>query len=482
MSELLELVLPTFITWSEQFVLVFFLLINLGYGTLLLLAVPEIWSHWHIADDEGVKRVLAGDALPPLTMLVPAHNEEVSIVSSVLSFLTLEYPSHEVVVVNDGSTDATVARLIEAYDLYEVPPAFSMRIPTAEIRAVYRSRTHAKLLVVDKANGGKADALNCAINCARFPFVIAVDADTLVEPDALQRLARPFLLGESVAAVGGTIRVVNACRVEQGRVVDARVDSRFLPAVQVVEYLRAFLFGRLGWNRLGGSLIISGAFGLFRRSYLLDIKGYQTGNVTEDMDLVVRLRRYLYDNKIRATIPFVPDPVAWTEVPISLKVLARQRERWHRGLILGLLQHRDLFFNAKYGVMGLLVYPFFVLEAIAPLIELLGVGLVALSLLSGSFDPVFAQVFLLVAYLFGVLLSVWAVMLEEFTFRRYPHRSDFWRMMLLAVAEGFVYRFATVGFRLHAFWKVLRRDDTWGRMIREGYAAAPRVTKSPGGR
>lgn len=473
MSDLLAAALPAFLVGTENAILAFFLLINAGYSGLLLLSIPEIWSHWHIAEDVAVKRVLTGEALPPLSVLVPAHNEEVNIVASVLSFLTLEYPRHEVVVVNDGSTDATVARLIEAYDLYEVPPAFAVRLPTAPVRAFYRSRTHAKLLVVDKANGGKADALNCAINAARFPFVIAVDADTLVEPDALQRLARPFLMGESVAAVGGTIRVVNACTVEAGRVTDARVDTRFLPAVQVVEYLRAFLFGRLGWNRLGGSLIISGAFGLFRRQYLLAIGGYQTGNVTEDMDLVVRLRRHLYDRGITARIPFIPDPVAWTEVPTSFRVLSRQRERWHRGLIVTLLTHRDLAFNARYGTLGLLAYPFFVLEAIAPLVELLGLVLVLVAAAAGGFDPTFAISFLFSAYLFGVLLSVWAVMLEEFTFRRYPHRGDFWRMLLLAVAEGLIYRPITVGYRLHAFWKVLRGDDTWGRMVREGYGAKP---------
>ena len=469
MTELWGVVLPLLLRAAESGILVFFLLVNAGYSALLLLAIPEIWSHWHIAEDEAVTRVLTGEALPPLSLLVPAHNEEVNIVSSVLSFLTLEYPRHEVVVVNDGSKDATMARLIEAYDLYEVPPAFTVRLQTKPVLAYYRSRTHAKLLVVDKANGGKADALNCAINAARFPYVIAVDADTLVEPDALQRLARPFLMGESVAAVGGTIRVVNACTVSQGRVTDARVDTRFLPAVQVVEYLRAFLFGRLGWNRLGGSLIISGAFGLFRRQYLLAIGGYQTGNVTEDMDLVVRLRRHLYEQKIAARVPFIPDPVAWTEVPTSLRVLSRQRERWHRGLILTLWTHRDLAFNPRYGTLGLLAYPFFVLEAIAPVVELFGLGLVLVAGVAGRFDGAFAISFLLAAYLFGVLLSVWAVMLEEFTFRRYPHRADFWRMLVLSVADGALFRPVTLVYRLHAFWKVLRRDDSWGRMVREGY-------------
>jgi cellulose synthase/poly-beta-1,6-N-acetylglucosamine synthase-like glycosyltransferase len=456
---------------GEQGILAFFLLLNSGYAILLLLAIPEIWRHWHISEDQQVGRTLAGSALPPLSILVPAHNEEVTIAASVLSFLTLEYPRHEVVVVNDGSKDGTMDALIAAYDLYEVPPAFPVTIRTQRVRAYYRSRTHSKLLVLDKENGGKADALNAAINAARFPYVIAVDADTLVESDALQRLARPFLLGESVAAVGGTIRVVNGCTVESGRILEARVDRRWLPGIQVVEYLRAFLFGRLGWNPLGGSLVISGAFGLFRRQYLLAIGGYQTGNVTEDMDLVVRLRRYLYEQRIEATVPFVPDPVAWTEVPSSIRVLGRQRERWHRGLIATLVAHRGLFFNPRYGRLGLLAFPFFVLEAVSPLVELAGYLLTIAGLLLGKLNVPFAVTFLGVAVAFGLLLSAWAVVLEDFTFRRYPRRADFLRLVFFAVVENVGYRQLTLWFRLQAFWKWTRGTTTWGEMRREGYGA-----------
>jgi cellulose synthase/poly-beta-1,6-N-acetylglucosamine synthase-like glycosyltransferase len=280
------------ISWSDHAAIVYLLVINTSYAVLLLASIPELWRHWRLAADEHLQRLLASDALPPLSLMVPAHNEEVSIVPSVLSFLTLEYPNLEVIVVNDGSSDDTLGELMRAFDLYEVPPAFPVSIVTQPVRAYFRSRLHSRLLVLDKANGGKADALNAALNASRHAFVVAVDADTLIEPDALMRLARPFLLGANVAAVGGTIRVANSCTVEFGRVTDARVDTRWLVGCQVVEYLRAFLFGRLGWNRLGGNLIISGAFGLFRKEYLVAIKGYRTGNVTEDMDLVVRLHRY----------------------------------------------------------------------------------------------------------------------------------------------------------------------------------------------
>lgn len=452
-------------------ILVYFILLNSFYAFLLLLSFPELWTHFQLADDEYFARVLSTDALPPISVLVPAYNEEVTIASSVLSFLTLAYPRHEVVLVNDGSKDHTMDELVRAYDLYEVPPAIQRTLPTAAVRAVYRSRTHSKLLVIDKDNGGKADSLNAAINAARFPYVIACDADTLIEPDALLRLARPFLLGREIAAIGGTIRVVNACTVELGRVVDARVDSRWLPGCQTVEYLRAFLFGRLGWNRIGGNLIISGAFGLFARKYLLAIGGYQTGNVTEDMDLAVRLHIHLREHGIKADMPFIPDPVAWTEVPTSSKILHRQRERWHRGLIGTIWERRRMLFNPRYGSVGMVALPFFAFgEMIAPAVELLGYLGLVLGLMVGAVNAPFAVAFLAVAVGYGILLSMWAIVLEEVTFRRYNARGDLWRLLFFALIEGFGYRQLTALYRLHAFWKVMRGDRGWGVMQREGFA------------
>lgn len=457
--------------WSEGFVLVYFLAINSFYALLLVLSIPELWEHWHYAEDEHIQRILGVDALPPLSVLVPAHNEEVTIGASVLSFLTLEYPRHEVVLVNDGSRDATLQRLIDTYDLYPVPSCFPVTVPTRPVRAYYRSRRFSRLLVLDKENGGKADALNAAMNAARYPYVIAVDADTLVEPDALVRLARPFMLGANVAAVGGTIRVVNGSTVALGRVTDARVDRHWLTGIQTIEYLRAFLFGRLGWNRLGGNLVISGAFGLFRRDYLLAVGGYTTGNVTEDMDLAVRLHRHLHDKGIDATMPFIPDPVAWTEVPDNARVLGRQRERWHRGLIATMAAHIDLLFNPRYGTTGLIAVPFFFFgEMIAPAVELMGYLITIVVLLTGRVNPEFALLFLTVAVGYGILLSVWAVVLEELSFRRYRRLSDFGWLLLFAVLENFGYRQMTVWFRLQAFWKWARGSEAWGRMERTGFA------------
>jgi len=456
--------------WSEHAVFWYMLLLNTSYAALLLFAVIELSEQWHLAGDKQTGLELGSHALPPISVLVPAYNEEATIASSVVSFLTLEYPRHDVIVVNDGSRDATMEVLTAQFDLYEVPPAVNVRLRTAAVRAYYRSRRFSRLMVIDKENGGKADSLNAGLNAARHPFVLAVDADTLIEPDALVRLSRPFTLGKSVAAIGGTVRVVNGCRVAHGRVLDSCVDSRFLPGIQTVEYLRAFLFGRLGFNRIGGNMIISGAFGLFSRSHLLAIGGYEHGNVTEDMDLVVRLHRWLSEHNDPSVVTFIPDPVAWTEVPTTLAVLGRQRERWHRGLITTMWTHRSMMFNPRRGVVGMVTYPFFFFgEMLAPLVELFGYVMAVAAIVSGRFDTSFALLFLSVSVGYGALLSFWTVLLEQLTFRRYTHPLDFWRMLCFALLENVGYRQLTAVWRLKAFYNVARGERGWGKMVREGF-------------
>lgn len=469
--------LSTALLWIDNGVIAYFLLLNSFYALLLLLAIPELMEHWRISDDENLHLLRGTDVVPPISVLVPAFNERPTIVASVLSFLTLEYPNHEVVVVNDGSTDGTMEALIAAYELYEAPAAYPSVVPTARVRAYYRSRVYSKLTCLDKENGGKGDSLNAAVNAARFSYVLAVDADTLVERDALLRLARPFLLGEPVAAVGATVRVVNGSTVVHGIVTSPRVDSRWLPGIQTVEYLRAFLFGRLGWNRLGGSLIISGAFGLFKQEHLQAVGGYHTSSVTEDMDIVIRLHKHLRDTGSADTIQFIPDPVAWTEVPVTVGALHRQRERWHRGLIATLLSHRRVCFNPRYGRMGLIAYPFFLFgEMLAPLIELVGYLAFGASLLLGIADAEFALLFLFVSVGFGFLLSLWATVLEEVSFRRYPGLRDFLLLLWFSVVEAFGYRQLTLWFRLHSYWKFLRGDVGWGSMEREGFERTARFS------
>ena len=462
--------LSTVVGTTDLTILVYFLVLNSFYAVLLILSIPEIWEQTRLAEDEDFQRLMQSDALPPITILVPAYNESATIEASVTAILTLEYRNYEVVVVNDGSKDDTMEQLRHAFDLYEIPRIYPETIATKPLHGLYRSRSRSRLLVLDKENGGKADSLNAAINASRFPLVIAIDADTLIEPGALLRLTRPFLLGREIAAVGGTVRVANNCTVKDGRVTDARMPGKLLPGIQVVEYLRAFLFGRLGWNRLGGNLIISGAFGLFRKDYVMAVGGYRTTSIVEDLDLVVRMHRYLRQNKIKYEMPFIPDPVAWTEVPESAKVLARQRERWHRGLIAAMWEYKTMLFNPRYGRIGMIAMPFYAFgEMLAPVVEVTGYVATAVGLAFGIVNVSFALLFVLVAWGYGMLLSLWAVVLEEVSFRRYRRLGDLLRLLLFATLENFGYRQCTVWWRLKAFGNVLRGVHAWGDMTRKGF-------------
>jgi len=474
----------TLIHTTDVVVLTYFLALNTFYALLLVLAIPEIWEQTRLAEDEDFQRLMQSDALPPITILVPAYNESATIETSVTAILTLEYRNFEIVVVNDGSKDDTMERLRQAFELYEVPRTYAEAIPTQPLRALYRSRTRTRLLVVDKENGGKADSLNAAINASRFPLVIAVDADTLIEPDALLRLTRPFLLGAQIAAVGGTVRVANGCTVTDGRVTDARVPRAFLPGIQVVEYLRAFLSGRIGWSTMRSLMIISGAFGLYRKSEVVAVGGYDRWSQTEDLELVLKLHENLHRQRRKYRIVFVPDPVCWTEVPSKFRVLARQRNRWHRGLVQSLWRHRRMMFNPKYGVIGSVAMPYFIFfELFGPFIEVMGYITIALAWALGLLNLDFFLLFTIFAIFFGIFLSVAAVMLEEISFRRYPGWEHLAMLVVVAVLENFGYRQLLSVFKVKAFWDYLWRRKAWGRMEREGFqqasAASPRSPEFP---
>jgi cellulose synthase/poly-beta-1,6-N-acetylglucosamine synthase-like glycosyltransferase len=407
---------------------------------------------------------------PPITLIAPAYNEEATCVESVRSLLTLEYPDYDILVVNDGSKDRTVERLTEAFNLREAD-----RVPTAElhserVRRVLRSRRHPNLWVIDKENGGKADALNAGLNHCQTPLFCAMDADSLLEPEALIRIVRPFLEDARTIAAGGVLRIANGCVVRQGRVVDVRMPRNFLAQLQVLEYLRAFLSGRMGWDALDATLVISGAFGIFKRGAVVDAGGYATDTVGEDMELVVRMHRHHRDKKIPYRIHFVPDPVAWTECPESLAVLSRQRDRWQRGLFQSLTRHLVMLFNPRYGRAGLVAFPyFFFLEMLGPIIELLGYVSFTATILAGRATPALVVAFLCVAIVLGGALSLVAVALEELSFRRYPRASDLLRLFALALVEHFGYRQLNAWWRLKGIISAMRGVQGWGHMTRKGF-------------
>ncbi|MDH3223903.1 MAG: glycosyltransferase, partial [Gemmatimonadota bacterium] len=356
-------------------------------------------------------------------------------------------------------------------------------LPTAAVRRIYQSRNHPNLWVVDKANGGKADALNAGINYCATPFFCAVDADTLLQRDALMRIIQPFLEDRRTVAAGGLIRIVNDCTVRSGVVQTVRLPRSLLARFQVVEYLRAFLVGRIGWARLNASTVISGAFGLFGRQAVVDAGGYASRHTTgetvgEDMELVIRMKRVAAERGQPFRLAFVPDSVAWTEVPESLSVLSRQRERWQRGLYESLTRHKAMIFRSKFGATGMVSLPhFFLLEMLGPVVECLGYAALVISIALGVVSTGHVVAFFTLAVLLGIVMSLSAVVLEEQAFGRYERRRDLLQLFALAVAENFGYRQLCAIWRLKGLFRALRGAEGWGKMERRGFGE--RVEAAP---
>lgn len=451
-------------------VLAYFIILHTIYLATSLFAFRALRRYSLRLKTLDLTELITSSSSPPITLLAPAYNEEATVVESVRSLLTLEYPEYEILVINDGSTDDTVERLRRAFNLEPAQRLSTANIECAEVRAVYRSRRHPNLWVIDKENGGKADALNAGLKYSQTPLFCAMDADSLVEPEALIRIARPFMEDNTTVAAGGVLRIANGCTVREGRVVDVRMPDNLLAQLQVLEYLRAFLGGRMGWDAIDATLVISGAFGIFRRDVVVAAGGYSTDTVGEDMELVVRLHRHCREQEIPYRIYFVPDPVAWTECPEDLRVLGRQRDRWQRGLYQSLMRHRVMLFNRKYGRAGLIAFPyFFFLEMLGPVIEGLGYVSFAVTILAGRAEWPFVIAFFSAAVILGGALSLSAVALEELSFRRYARLSDLLRLFGLAIIENFGYRQLNAWWRLQGTWSALRGKEGWGKMTRKGF-------------
>ncbi|MEM7414993.1 MAG: glycosyltransferase [Gemmatimonadota bacterium] len=454
-------------------VIVYFILLNGTYLLMTALAFRALRRYALRMTAVDPDELMTTAGMPPVTLIAPAYNEEPTCVESARSLLTLKYPSYDIVVVNDGSSDGTLARLTKAFELEPAARAPVSSIETQPVRGVYRSRVHPNLWVIDKENGGKADALNTGINYCRSPLFCAMDADSLLEPEALTRIVRAFLEDASTVAAGGMIRIVNDCRVRSGRVEEVRMPKSFLARIQVLEYLRSFLGGRMGWDAIDATLIISGAFGMFSRNHVVAVGGYRHDTVGEDMELVVRLHRHCREQGEPYRVAFVPDPVAWTECPEDLAVLGRQRDRWQRGLLESMWGNRVMILNPKYGRIGMFAAPyFFFLEVLGPIIEGLGYFTFLLSIALGRASGAYVAAFLAVAFALGISLSFAAVGLEELSFRRYPRYRDLLTLLVIAIVENVGYRQLSMWWRLRGMVSKFRGAQSWGAMERKGFASS----------
>lgn len=419
--------------------------------------------------------ILSSSIAPSISIIAPAYNESLNIVENVRSLLSNHYANYDVIIVNDGSKDDTLEKLIVAYDLIKVDYLINYQIETKPLRkGIFKSTNPAfeKLIVVDKENGGKADALNLGLNISTNKYVACIDVDCLLLEDSLQKMIKPFLeaTDKKVIAAGGVIRIANSCIIQDGKLLDINFPKNRIVRGQILEYLRAFLLGRMAWSKLNGLLVISGAFGLFDKKIALEVGGYDTNTVGEDMEIIVRMRRHMEEKKLKYRVAYIPDPLCWTEAPDNYKTFISQRNRWTRGTIETLKKHRKIGFNPEYNTLGMVSYPYWLLfERLAPIIETLGLFYFLLLIVTNNVVWDYAILFLIVAYLFTVLFSIITIITEELTYHQYRKKG----MGLQLIKTAFTEPILNHPFILFAALKgnfdyYFNKKVKWGEMTRKG--------------
>ncbi len=454
----------------NYFIIYYVLVINFIYFIQLILAAFNLSDYVKKIRYSDYKKYITSDNMIPISFLVPAYNEQETIVENIKSLISLNYPKFEVIVINDGSKDETLNRVIQEFDLKEVHQPVRYRINTNKIRGIYKNLDIPNLIVVDKENGGKADALNAGINISNYPIVTSIDADSILESDSLVRVVMPFIEDKKTIAVGGIVRIANGSVIKRGRVVDIGLPKSRVAMFQIVEYLRAFLTGRVGWDAVNSLLIVSGAFGAFKKDAVIEVGGYAKNTIGEDMELIVKMHDYLLRNKRKYRIKFVPDPVCWTQAPETLKDLRSQRRRWHIGLMDSLLKHKRMFFNPRYKQIGLIAVPYFWLfEMMGPVIEIIGYVMIPLAYIFGLLNLKYFLLFFAASILYGILLSLGAILLEEYTFNKYPTLKQLMKLSLYGVLENFGYRQLTILYRIEGIVKFRKMKHSWGKIKRVSF-------------
>ncbi|MDT0645119.1 glycosyltransferase [Zunongwangia sp. F260] len=467
-----------FITVFNYLILIFAVLVMSSYIILAIISSVSLKEYLRENRFVNYNALLSLESAPRVSLIAPAYNEGKTIEENVKSLLAINYNNFDVIVVNDGSKDDSIPVLIKAFDLVKSSREYHPQISTKEVKNIYTSTNSAfsKLIVVDKMNGGKADALNVGMNVSKNPYLVCIDVDCIMDKDVLLKLAKPYLeqSDKRVIATGGVVRIANSCVIRSGKLVEVKAPDNFLARVQVIEYLRAFILGRMAWSKLDGLLIISGAFGMFDREIAMKSGGYDTNTVGEDMELIVRMRRYMIDHKQPYAVQYIPDPLCWTEAPESYKILGKQRSRWMRGTIETLWTHRKMMFNPKYKTLGLLSYPYWLFfEYYAPLIEFTGLVITIILAALGIISWTFFFLFILLVYSFAVLFSMIALYSEEATFKRYETLADLRKLVAVAFLEPIIFHPFTVYAALKGNWEKISGNKGWGDMTRTGFDKRP---------
>jgi cellulose synthase/poly-beta-1,6-N-acetylglucosamine synthase-like glycosyltransferase len=456
--------------WLGYITLIYFVLMQ-GYLLFLGIMSANVLRRGHHLNRFGrVWELLSSQTTPPVSIVIPAYNEAEGIVDSVRSMAIVNYPRFEIVITNDGSTDGTLQALIDGFGLERVQIPYRPDIKTAPVRGIYRGRGSVSITVVDKENGGRADALNAGINAARYPYALCTDADVILDANCLIAAMRRVIEDRvRTVAVGGNIRPLNGSKVKLGHLVEASVPKGLIPRMQTLEYLRTFLASRPAWSAMEALPLVSGAFGIWKRSAVIAVGGFTSGHMGEDMDLTMRLHRHHIDNDIPYRIAYEPSAVIWTEVPSTTRVLRRQRIRWHRGLMTAVKDFGPMTFNPKYGKVGMVTWAgMFLFEYLAPMIEFVGWIVVPTAYLLGALDAISLVAMLALAFGMGLLNSLLALMLDE-AYGYFNSPRDAFRLIVMALIENLGLRQMTVVWRIRA---VIGGESTrsWGNMERRGVA------------
>lgn len=457
-----------FISFFNYFCMAFTVLLSLIYIVQLIISFIKVRKNDKARQSDDYGRYVSSENLLPISLLIPAYNEEENIVSNIKSLMKIDYPEFEIVVVNDGSTDSTHDRIVETFGLYKIESAVKTSIPTKEVRGVYYNIEYPNLIYVDKENGGKSDALNAGINISSYPLFACLDADSRIEPDALLKLSIQFLKNTDTIVAGGLVRIANGFKIRDGRVSGFSMPPKMIERFQIVEYYRSFLSGRVSWGATNSMLIVSGAFGVFKKQAVIDVGGYKTNTIGEDMEIVVRLHKYMRAHKRKYKVIFCEDSVCWTQGPMSISDIRSQRRRWQIGLLDTLIAHRSMFLNPRYGVIGLMAIPYnWIFELLGAVIEVLGYFLIPFSLVMGELNMFFFIMYFLLAVLLGVILSIGSLILEQYTRRTTMSAKQCLSLSLYAVLENFGYRQAITLFRVEGILKYRKLRKTWGKIKRK---------------
>lgn len=447
--------------------------INLFYNGQMLIASFDMFGYFKKKKSSDYRRYVQSKNMIPISIIVPAYNEEKTIVDNIKSLLALNYYEYEIIIVNDGSNDSTKEKIIKEFNMKKVNQPILQSLPTNEVVGIYRNSQYERLIFVDKLNGGKADALNAGINVSVYPIFACIDADSILENDALIKLTMVFVENPEVVAVGGIVRVANGSIIKDGKLIEMNIPKSKIARFQIVEYLRAFLTGRTSFSKLNSILIISGAFGAFNKRVVIDCGGYKVNTIGEDMDIIVRLHRTLKDRNKKYKIQFLADPICWTQAPESLKDLRSQRRRWQIGLFDTLINYKRMSFNPRYGSIGMVTLPYYwMFELIGPIIEALGYIFIPLAYLFGLLEFRSFIIFYVIAFLLGTTLSMGSILLEQTTFRKYRSLKETMVLVLFGVLENLGYRQLTVLFRVEGIFNFRKGRHSWGAMNRKQFISS----------